>query len=68
MSEHYTSDAEWYCRQNPEEKRFYDIFFRLCRKYGVSWTSATDKEKAFIEEITRVTHERDKALRITLLD
>lgn len=55
------SDAEWYCRQDPEAERFYNIFFRLCRKYNISWASAD--EKAFIEEVTRVTYERDKAIR-----
>ncbi len=58
------SDAEWYCRKNPEEERFYEIFFALCRKYRVSWASADEKEKAFIEEITRVTYERERALRL----
>lgn len=60
------SDAEWYCRHNDEEDRFYDIFFKLCRKYNVNWASATDKERAFIEEITRVTYERDRAVRMGL--
>lgn len=63
MNNDRTSDAEWYCRKDPEEDRFYDIFFKLCRKYNVSWASATEKEKAFIEEIARVTYERDKAIR-----
>ena len=36
------SDAEAYCRKDPEAERFYDIFFKLCRKYGVSWASADD--------------------------
>ena len=58
------SDAEWYCRHDPEEERFYNIFFGLCRKYSVSWASATEKEKAFIEEVTRVTYERDRAIRL----
>ncbi len=57
------SDAQWYCRRDVEEERFYSIFFRLCRKYDVSWASATDKEKAFIEEVTRVTYERERAIR-----
>ena len=48
------SDVEWYCRQDPEAERFYNIFFKLCRKYNISWTSADEKEKAFIEEVTRV--------------
>lgn len=57
------SDAQWYCRRDVEEERFYSIFFRLCRKYDVSWASASDKEKAFIEEVTRVTYERERAIR-----
>lgn len=57
------SDAEWYCRKDPEEERFYQIFFSMCRKYNVRWASADAKEKAFIEEVTRVTYERDKAER-----
>ena len=49
-----TSNAEWYYRKDPENERFYEIFFRLCQKYNVRWASATPKEKAFIEEVTRV--------------
>lgn len=60
------SDAEWYCRKDPEEERFYEIFFQLCQKYGVRWASATTKEQRFIEEVTRVTYERDRALRLGL--
>ena len=60
------SDAQWYCRSDPEEERFYDIFFVMCRKYRVSWSSADAREKAFIEEVTRVTYERDRALRLGL--
>jgi len=58
------SDAEWYCRKDPEEELFYEIFFQLCRKYNVRWTSATPEEQKFIEEITRVTYERDRTLRL----
>ena len=60
------SDAEWYCRRDPEEERFYEIFFQLCRKYNVRWASATPKEQKFIEEVTRVTYERERALRLGL--
>lgn len=58
------SDAEWYCRKNLEEERFYEIFFQLCRKYHVQWSSATPKERQFIEEVTRVTYERERAQRL----
>ena len=57
----FTSDAEWYFRNEPEADMFYDIFFKMCHKYGISWASATEKEKAFIEEVTRVTYEYNKA-------
>lgn len=60
------SDAALYCRRDPEKERLYDIFFKLCRKYGVSWASADEKDKRFIEEVTRMTYERDRALRLGL--
>ena len=36
------SDAEWYCREDVEAERFYHFFFKLCRKYDVSWASASE--------------------------
>lgn len=60
------SDAEWYFRKDPETKRFYEIFFQLCRKYNVHWANATLKEKEFIEEVTRVTYERERAQQLGL--
>ena len=57
-----SSDAEWYCRKDPEEERFYEIFFQMCQKYSVRWASAEEKERQFIEEVTRVTYERERAL------
>ena len=60
------SDAAWYCRKDAEAVGFYEIFFQLCRKYSVRWASATPKEKSFIEEVTRVTYERDRAQRLGL--
>ena len=42
------SDAAWYCRNDPEEARFYEIFFQMCQKYGVRWASADEKERQFI--------------------
>lgn len=38
----------------------------MCRKYHVSWASATEKKRQFISELTRVTYEREKALRLGL--
>ena len=42
------------------------LFFKLCWKYHISWPSASEPEKAFIEEVTRVTYERDRAQRLGL--
>ena len=66
MGELKKSDAQWYCRKDPEAERFYDLFFAICQKYHVSWASASAKEKAFIEEVTRVTYERERAIRLGL--
>ncbi len=60
------SDAAWYCRKDVEGERFYEIFFQMCRKYGVRWASADEKERQFIEEVTRVTYERERAVRLGL--
>lgn len=60
------SDAAWYCRKDTERDRYYEIFFQMCRKYGVRWASAGEKERCFIEEVTRVTYERERAVRLGL--
>lgn len=64
--ENPASDAKWYCREDQEGDRFYEIFFQMCRKYGVRWASADEKERSFIEEVTRVTYERERAIRLGL--
>ena len=37
--------------------------FAMCRKFGVSWSKASEEQKAFIEEITRINYERETAKR-----
>lgn len=61
MSKDIISDAEWYCTKDPDSDLYYSIFFTFCKKYDVSWPTASEKEKAFIEEIVRVTYEREIA-------
>ena len=51
-------------KKNHPNERFYEIFFLMCQKYGVRWASAAEKERQFIEEVTRVTYERERALRL----
>lgn len=60
------SDAEWYFRKDPESDCFYETFFRMCQKYGIRWASADEKERGFIEEVTRITYERERAVRLGL--
>ncbi len=57
-NENIKSDAEWYCRKDENSELYYSIFFTFCKKYNVSWQTASEKEKAFIEEIVRVTYEK----------
>ena len=57
-------DAKWYFTHEMEEDRlWYRIFFVMCRKFGVSWSKASEEQKAFIEEITRINYERETAKR-----
>lgn len=57
-------DAKWYFTHETEEDRtWYRIFFAMCRKFGVSWSKASDEQKAFIEEITRINYEKDAVKR-----
>ena len=64
MQDRAASDAAWYFEKDPETERYYEIFFGLCRTYNINWSSASTKERAFIEEVARVTYERDRSLRL----
>lgn len=59
--EQATNLCESYLRDAAQDKAYYDIFFQMCRKFHIEWASATDKEKSFISEVTRVTYERKRA-------
>ena len=53
-------DAQWYFAHESEEDRLWcGIFFSMCKKFNVSWPTATPTQKAFMEEITRVNYERE---------
>ena len=57
-------DAKWYFTHETEEDRlWYGIFFSMCRKFGVSWAKASKKQKAFIEEISRINYEKELSKR-----
>lgn len=52
---------QYFKPESSERDTFYEIFFSVCRKYNIDWAKASPKEKAFAEEITRVTFEYRKA-------
>ena len=56
------AEMKWYLDQfSGSRERFYEIHMQMCRKFGISWSKATSKERQFIEEITRFTFEREQA-------
>ena len=59
-----SNDAQWYIERKEED--YYEIFFEMCRKFGISWGRATEKEKMFIEEVTRVTYEHRGYLKFSV--
>ena len=53
-------NEKWYFpHESAEDRLWYGIFFSMCKKFCVSWPTATSTQKAFIEEITRVNYERE---------
>lgn len=38
-----------------------DLFFDVCRQFGIRYSKAIPKERFFVEEVTRVTWEQMKA-------
>ena len=48
------------------ERTGLQVFFQICRKCSVRWASANEKEQRFIEEVARVTYERERAVRLGL--
>ena len=38
-----------------EEMEYTDLFFSVCRQFGIRYAKASPKEKYFVDEVTRVT-------------
>lgn len=54
--------AEWYVKRDPLSDRYYEIFFGVCNHFQIDWANASEKERFFVEEVTRVTFERECAV------
>lgn len=55
--------AKEYFQRDAERETFYCTFYQICRRFNVTWSTATPEVRAFIEEVTRVTYEQEKAKR-----
>lgn len=43
-----------------EEQDYTELLFDVCAQFGIRYYSATTKERAFVEEVTRVTWARQQ--------
>ena len=57
------SDAKWYFTHSDSDdsKQYYDIFFEVCRKYGISYASASENKRWFAEALTDYNYKVWKA-------
>lgn len=46
-----------------QELEYTDLLFDVCKQFGIKYYSATAKERFFVEEVARVTYERERAQR-----
>lgn len=50
----------YFIRPTTENMAYTDLLFDVCQQFGIRYYSATDKERAFVEEVTRVTWEKQQ--------
>lgn len=58
MKQSAPSSCASYLQDAKSDQLYYDVFFEMCRKFHIDWASASEKEKSFITEVTRVTYAR----------
>ena len=46
-----------------DDMAYTELLFDVCQQFGIRYYSATAKEKAFVEEVTRVTWEKQQEAR-----
>lgn len=47
--------GEYFQCPSEEEMEYTDLFFSICRQFGIRYSNASLKEKCFVKEVTRVT-------------
>ncbi|MBR2294409.1 MAG: hypothetical protein IJ869_01430 [Clostridiales bacterium] len=61
LSEKYAIDeiadrvGGYFSVPSEEDMEYTDLLFSVCEQFGIRYYSATDKERFFVEEVTRVT-------------
>ena len=50
----------YFAMPSEEDMAYTELLFDVCRQFGIRYYSATPKEKAFVEEVTRVTWARQQ--------
>ena len=48
-------EGGYFSMPSHEDIAYTDLLFDICRQFGIRYYSASAKEKAFVEEVTRVT-------------
>ena len=52
-----------YLETSKDCRLFFNVFYEICRKFSIQYDIASDKDKAFVDELTKYTYEVKKAER-----
>ena len=52
--------GSYFAMPTEEDLAYTELLFDICRQFGIRYYSATQKERAFVEEVTRVTWARQQ--------
>ena len=61
LEERYAIDAladqagGYFALPDDDELAYTDLLFSVCEQFGIRYYSATEKERCFVEEVTRLT-------------
>lgn len=50
----------YFALPSSDDLAYTELLFDVCKQFGIRYYSATPKERAFVEEVTRVTWEKQQ--------
>ena len=50
----------YFAMPSADDLAYTELLFDICKQFGIRYYSATPKERAFVEEVTRVTWEKQQ--------